>query len=341
MSLFNVAIVGATGAVGREILDVLERRSFPTAQIKLLASSRSAGEVILFGEKELLVEELNKDSFTNCHFAFFSAGKEVSKEYAPIARQAGAIVIDNTTAFRMDQNVPLVVPEVNASDLKAEHKIIANPNCSAAILAVVLAPLHKAFGLKRVVVSTYQSVSGAGARAMQELLSQIGELMDGKEPTKEILPHQIAFNLFSHNSAMESNGFKGEENKITQELRKMLHLPELSVFPTCVRVPILRAHSESVLIETEKPLQLNQIVDLLKQSPGIKLVDDAIKNHFPMPLEASGELDVLVGRLRLNPDNNNELGFFLSGDQLLKGAAWNAVQIAESIVEKKWIAVTA
>jgi len=328
----NIAVVGATGAVGVEILRVLERRRFPVGQLKLLASARSAGKTLEFLGKPHPVEALSAEAFDGIDIAFFSAGATRSREFIPAAIRAGAVVVDNSSAFRMEEGIPLVVPEVNPGDLKNHKGLIANPNCCAAILAVPLWPLHQAATIKRIVVSTYQSASGAGAQAMEELLDQVKAHVAGEKPVARVLPHQLAFNLFSHNTKIADNGYNEEENKLMAEIRKMFHLPGLAMNATCIRVPVLRAHSESVVIETEKPLSADQAREILARAPGVKIVDDAATNHFPMPLEATGDLDVHVGRIRKDDSAPNSLALFISGDQLLKGAAWNAVQIAEELI---------
>jgi aspartate-semialdehyde dehydrogenase len=332
---YHIAIVGATGAVGEELLRVLERRHFPVKKITLLASAKSVGKKLSFRDQEIEVKEVNESAFEGVNFAFFSAGATRSRQFAPAAIKAGAIVIDNSSAFRMQPDVPLVVPEVNPEDLLKHQGLIANPNCSAAILVVALAPLHRVAKLKKIIVSTYQSASGAGAKAMAELQTQTRDVLEGKSAKKEVFPHQIAFNVFNHNTAVAKNGYNEEENKIIEETQKMLHAPQLPIVPTCVRVPVLRAHSESILIETEKKLTVDEARKLLSQAPGVKVVDDREKNHFPMPIEASGDLNVHVGRIREDLFSPNSLALFVSGDQLLKGAAWNAVQIAEHLIAKK------
>jgi aspartate-semialdehyde dehydrogenase len=329
----NIAVVGATGAVGVEILRVLERRNFPVASLKLLASKRSAGKTLEFKGKPHKVEELTAEAFKGVDIAFFSAGATRSREFVPAAKAAGAVVIDNSSAFRMDPTTPLVVPEVNPGDLRKHKGVIANPNCTAAILATAVWPIHQAVGIRRIVVSTYQSASGAGAAAMQELQDQAREYAEGKEITHSVFPHQIAFNVFSHNTKVADNGYNEEENKVVEETRKMFHEPELPIVPTCIRVPVLRAHSESIVLELNAPMSPEEARALLARSPGIKIVDDAAANHFPMPLEASGDLDVHVGRIRADLSNPNGLALFVAGDQLLKGAAWNAVQIAEELAK--------
>lgn len=338
MNAQNIAIVGATGAVGVEILRVLERRNFPVASLRLLASSRSVGKTLEFKGEAYAVEELTSGAFKGIDIAFFSAGAARSREFVPAAKAAGAIVVDNSSAFRMDPTVPLVVPEVNAADLAKHTGLIANPNCCAAILAAAVWPIHLAAGVRKIVVSTYQSASGAGAQAMQELEDQVRDHVAGKEVERKVFPHQIAFNLFSHNTKIAENGYNEEENKMIEEVRKMFHMPHLAVVPTCIRVPVLRAHSEAISLELDKPLSPSEARDILARAPGIKLVDDAAANHFPMPLEASGDLDIHVGRIRRDLSNPNGLVMFVAGDQLLKGAAWNAVQIAEELAKPKEMA---
>ncbi len=329
----NIAVVGATGAVGVEILRVLERRNFPVGKLKLLASERSVGKTLDFEGKPVKVELLERDAFKGTDIAFFSAGATRSREFVPAAKAAGAVVIDNSSAFRMDPGTPLVVPEVNARDLKRHNGVIANPNCTAAILATAVWPIHQAVGIRKIVVATYQSASGAGAAAMRELEEQVHQYAEGREVTHKVFPHQIAFNLFSHNTKVAENGYNEEENKVIEEMRKMFHAPDLPILPTCIRVPVLRAHSEAVTLELEAPMSPEEAREILRRSPGIKIVDDPAANHFPMPLEASGDLDVHVGRIRRDLTNPNGLALFVAGDQLLKGAAWNAVQIAEELTK--------
>lgn len=331
-SRYNVAIMGATGAVGEEMLKILEERRFPVAELKLLASARSVGKKYRFHGREVAVEELREDSFGGVDIVLASAGGSISKRFAPFAVRAGAVVVDNTSFFRMDPQVPLVVPEINAGDIRKHKGIIANPNCCTIIMLVPLWPIHKAFGIKRIVVSTYQSASGAGAKAMQELEDQAREVLAGKPATKTVFPHQIAFNLFSHNSAVKDDGYNDEELKIIQETRKIFHAPKIRVAPTCVRVPVFRAHTESILIELAQKPDLKKLRAVLSKAPGVRLVDDAQKNYFPMPIEASGKDEVLVGRIRKDLSNPKGVCLFVSGDQLRKGAALNAVQIAEMLI---------
>jgi len=328
---FNVAIVGATGAVGIEMLKVLEQRNFPVKNIKLLASSRSAGKSLSFKNKMHTVEVLDENAFKGIDIALFSAGASRSKEFAHYAVNSGAVVIDNSSAFRMDEEVPLVVPEVNPEDVKKHKGIIANPNCSTIIMVVPVFPLHKAAGLKRVIASTYQAASGAGAQAMVELETQSRQVLNGEQVVKDIFPHQIAFNIFPHIDVFTENDYTKEEMKMVFESRKIMHSHELSVNCTCVRLPVFRAHSESLLLEFESEITPKDARNILMKSPGVKLVDDVKNKIYPMPIDASGKDDVLVGRIRQDISRNDKKGLsiFIAGDQLLKGAALNAVQIAE------------
>jgi aspartate-semialdehyde dehydrogenase len=334
MKSYRIAVVGATGAVGQEILRTLERRNFPVSQLKPLASARSSGKKVTFAGREIAVEELRAEAFTDVDYALFSAGATRSRQFADACQKAGAVMIDNSSAFRMREDVPLVVPEINAGDLAGHSGIIAVPNCSAIILGVPLWPLHQAATIERIIVSTYQSASGAGAQAMAELETQARAHSAGQPLVKEIFPHQIAFNVFSHNTPIAENGYNEEENKVIEETRKIFHEPALPIVATCIRVPVLRAHSESIVIETKKALSPEEAREILARAPGVKLVDNAKENHFPMPIEASGQHDVLVGRIRRDLSNPKGLALFVSGDQLLKGAAWNAVQILEHLVGK-------
>src|SRR5687767_3516974 len=330
----NVAIVGATGAVGQEFLTVLAERDFPIKTIKFLASARSAGKTIEFKGKSHTVEELKHDSFGGVKVAFFSAGGSISKEFAPSAVKAGAVVVDNTSAFRMKDGVPLVVPEVNPEQIHKHNGLIANPNCSTIIMNVPVWPLHKVNRVKRIVVSTYQAVSGAGAWGLYELDAQIKAYARGEAVAKEKFPHQIVNNLFCHNSKVAENGYNEEENKMVNETRKIFGDPKIMVTATCVRVPVPRAHSESINLEFERPMTPQQVREVLAKAPGITIVDNCDKNHFPMPLEASGQDNVLVGRIRqdISREDGRGIDLFVSGDQIRKGAATNAVQIAEKLV---------
>ncbi len=330
----NVAIVGATGAVGQEFLTVLAERNFPMKSLKLLASARSAGKTAEFRGKTYTVEELTKDSFKDVQIAFFSAGGGISKEFAPAAVAAKAIVIDNTSAFRMKDGIPLVVPEVNPEAIKKHIGIIANPNCSTIIMNVPVWPLHKVNRVKRIIVSTYQAVSGAGAWGLYELDAQLKSYAAGEDIKKEKFPHQIANNLFSHNTKIGENGYNEEETKMVLETRKIFGEPKMMVTATCIRVPIPRAHSESINLEFERPITPDQVREILKSAPGVRIVDDREANYFPMPLEASGQDNVLVGRIRqdISRDDGRGIEMFVSGDQIRKGAATNAVQIAEKLL---------
>ena len=330
----NVAIAGATGAVGQELLLVLAQRKFPVGQLRLLASARSAGKKLAFQGQALAVEELNKNSFRDIQIAFFSAGGGISREFAPAAVAAKAVVIDNTSAFRMKEGVPLVVPEVNPEQIHKHNGLIANPNCSTIIMNVPVWPLHKVNRVKRIIVSTYQAVSGAGAWGLYELENQTKALAAGRPVVKEKFPHQIINNLFSHNTKIADNGYNEEENKMVNETRKIFGDDRIMITATCVRVPVSRAHSESVNLEFERPITPQRVREILANSPGVKIVDDREKNHFPMPLEASGQDDVLVGRIRqdISRDDGRGIDLFVSGDQVRKGAATNAVQIAERMI---------
>jgi aspartate-semialdehyde dehydrogenase len=336
---YRVAILGATGAVGAELLQLLESRKFPLANLKLLASPRSAGQTLRFADQDLPVEAVSDTSFKGIDLVLASAGGSTSKEWAPRAVAAGAVVIDNSSTFRMDPLVPLVVPEVNAADLQHHRGIIANPNCTTILMSVAVWPLHQVQPIKRIVAATYQSASGAGARAMTEVIEQTKAILAGQTPPTEIFPYPLAFNLFPHNSELNANGYCVEEMKMVQETRKIFHAPELRVTATCVRVPVLRAHSEALNLEFERPFAVEAARVILQQAPGVKLVEDWQKNYFPMPMEASGEDDVLVGRIRQDVSHPCGLELWLSGDQIRKGAALNAVQIAEELATRNLLQV--
>jgi aspartate-semialdehyde dehydrogenase len=332
----HVAVLGATGVVGQEILSVLEQRGFPVTSLRPLASARSAGKTVTFRGKDVRVELADAGAFGGIDLVLASAGTAITKELTPSIRRSGAILIDNSSAFRMDPTVPLVVPEVNPEALASHDGIIANPNCVAVILTVAVAPIHRAVGVRRLVVSTYQSASGAGIAAMKELELQAREVLDGKEPAPKALPHPIAFNVFSHNTAIGPEGYNGEEMKVMMETRKILSEPELAITATCVRVPVLRAHSESINLTLKQPLSPQRARTLLADAPGVEIVDDREKNLFPMPQIATGRDAVYVGRIRsdLSQPEGMGLDLFVCGDQLRKGAALNAVQIAEVLVGK-------
>lgn len=330
----NVAILGATGAVGQELLALLESRQFPVKNLKLLASPRSAGNKIKFLNQEITVEALNDNSFQNIDIVLASAGGSTSLKYAPQAVAAGAVVIDNSSAFRMDENVPLVVPEINPEAAAQHQGIIANPNCTTILMGVAIYPLHKVQPIKRIVVATYQSASGAGARAMAEVETQAKAILQGEKPQAEILPYPLAFNLFPHNSPLEDNHYCQEEMKMVNETRKIFNEPELRVTATCVRVPVLRAHSEAINLEFAQPFSVSEAKELIAAAPGVKLLEDWEKNYFPMPIDATGEDDVLVGRIRQDISHDCGLELWLCGDQIRKGAALNAIQIAELLLAK-------
>jgi len=312
----------------------LAEREFPIKNLRLLASAKSAGKQIEFGGTKHTVEELTKDSFKGIEIAFFSAGGSISREFAPPAVAAGAVVVDNTSAFRMKDGIPLVVPEVNPEQIKKHNGLIANPNCSTIIMNVPVWPLHKFLRIKRIVVSTYQAVSGAGAMGLHELEQQIKAYASGGKIERQLFPHQIVHNLFSHNSKMAENGYNEEENKMVLETRKIFGEPKMMVTATCVRVPVPRAHSEAINLEFERPITPQQVREILSKAPGVKIVDNPEKNHFPMPMEATGQDDVLVGRIRqdISREDGRGIDLFVSGDQIRKGAATNAVQIAEKLI---------
>ena len=338
MRRYNVAILGATGAVGAEFVKLLEERDFPVENLRLLASPRSAGRRMPFRGEELVVEAVSDDSFRGVDIAFFSAGAGVSREWAPKAVQSGALVIDNSSAFRMDSDVPLVVPEVNRDVLRSHRGIIANPNCSTAIMVVALAPIHRAARIKRVVVSTYQAVSGAGAAAIAELEEQVRAFAQQKSAPARVLPvaslekhYPIAFNLIPHIDRFDALGYTKEEWKMVHETRKIMGAPDLAVSPTTVRVPVFRCHSESINVETERHLSAEEARRLLEEAEGVVVVDDPEAMLYPMPLDVVGKDPVYVGRIRQDPSIPNGLNLWVVGDQLRKGAALNGIQIAEEV----------
>lgn len=331
---YHLAIVGATGAVGREACAIISQRNLSTAKISLFSSARSAGKRIDLGQVEYVVQELMENSFSGVDYAIFCAGGDLSRKFAPLAVKAGAVVIDNSSAFRMEDDVPLVVPEVNPDDAKTHKGIIANPNCSTIIMNVAVWPMYRVNPVKRMVVSTYQAASGAGAAAMKELYEQTADVMAGREVVPKIFPHPAAFNLFSHNTPIGPDGYNTEEQKMIDETRKIFHSPDMAITATCIRVPIPRAHSESINLTFSQPITPNEVRDILSSAAGVKVVDDVEANHFPMPVKASGQDDVLVGRIRQDvsqPDGRG-IEMFVCGDQLRKGAALNAVQILEIMI---------
>ncbi len=331
-----VAVVGATGAVGVELMQCLEQRRFPLSNLRLFASARSAGKTLPFKGKPVTVEELTEDSFRGVDIALFSAGGAQSKRFAPAAVRHGTVVVDNSSAFRMDPGVPLVVPEINPEALREHKGIIANPNCSTIISITPLWPIHKANRIQRMIVATYQAASGAGAAAMEELRESTRAYLDGREYKNTVLPHPYAFNLFSHNSKIDpSNGYNEEEVKVMRETHKIFGDSSIRVAATCVRVPVLRAHSIAINFECERPITPAQVRDIIGTAPGVKLVDDVERNYFPMPKDASGQDPILVGRIRqdVSDPSGRSIALFVAGDQLLKGAALNAVQIAELLLK--------
>ena len=329
----HIAIVGVTGAVGVEMLKTLEKRNFPVGQLTPLASARSVGKTLPFRGEELTVRELTRDSFAGVDIALFSAGGGTSAEFAPTAVEAGAVVVDNSSAFRMDDSVPLVVPEINAADVAGHKGIIANPNCSTIVTVMALHPLHQAFGVKRMFASTYQAVSGSGAMGIAELERQVSEINEGREVTREVYPHQIAFNVLPHVDVFLDNGYTKEEMKMVHESRKIMGLPHFQASVTCVRVPVYRAHSIAVSAEFEKPVSVELAREAIGAAPGIDLNDDVAANGYPLPLELAGRDNCQVGRIRKDCAMENGLSFWVAGDQLLKGAALNAVQITEEVAK--------
>lgn len=334
----NVAIVGASGAVGQEFLRVLEEQNFPIDNLSLFGSSRSAGRSYTFRGKEYVVKELreNPDDFEGVDFAFVSAGASVSKQYAETITARGALMIDNSSAFRMDTDVPLVVPEVNGKDaFNAPRRIIANPNCTTIQMVVALKPINDISPIRRVHVATYQAASGAGASAMQELITQYAELAAGKEPTIKKFAHQLAYNVIPHVDVFLDNGYTKEEMKMYNETKKIMHAPDLDVSATCVRVPVMRAHSEAIWVETEQPVSIDQVLEAFANAEGLVVLDTPAENKYPMPLDIADKDPVYVGRLRKDLTNPNGLSFWVVGDQIKKGAALNAVQIAQYIISHK------
>ncbi len=330
-----VAIVGATGAVGAEFIAVMNKRGFPVRELKAFASARSAGKTLTFRGRTSVIEELTEASFEGVDIALFSAGSGIAKRFAPAAVKSGAVVIDNSSAFRMDPDVPLVIPEVNARRVVDHNGIIANPNCAAITALVPLWPIHQHNRIKRAIIATYQAASGAGAAAMQELVDSTRASLKGEAFVPRVMPHPFAFNLFSHNTDIDpATGYNGEETKVINETRKIFEDDRIAVGVTCIRVPVLRAHCEAITFECERPITADQVRSVLAAAPGVKIVDDRAKNYFPMPVDASGHDDVLVGRIRkdLSDPTGHSISLFVAADQLLKGAALNAIQIAEQLL---------
>ncbi len=331
----KVAIAGVTGAVGQEFLRLLDERKFPATSYKMLASARSAGKKLEFMGQEYTIEELTEESFNDVDIALFSAGGSISKKYGPIAAKAGCVVVDNSSAFRMDADVPLVVPEINADAIKSHKGIIANPNCSTIIGITPIWPVHKVNPVKRIVASTYQAVSGAGWQAMEELKEQVGKFLNGETIEPRAFKHQCAFNVFSHDSDIGENGYNVEEMKLVHETHKIYGDDSIAITCTCMRVPVLRAHCESINLEFTNPITPEEVREIMSKAPGVTVVDDRENNHFPMPLEVSGKDDIAVGRIRQDESipGNRGINIFVCGDQIRKGAALNAVQIAEELVK--------
>ena len=327
-----MAVLGASGAVGQELLQLLQERNFPVGELRLLASSRSAGKVCQWNGETITVQEVCESSFQGVDLVLASAGGSVSRQWREVIVSAGAVIVDNSSAFRMEDGVPLVVPEVNPQAAAEHNGVIANPNCTTILLTLALAPLAAKRPMHRVVVSTYQSASGAGARAMEELKDLSRVVLDGGTPKSEVLPHSLAFNLFLHNSPLQPNSYCEEEMKMVHETRKIMGLPQLRFSATCVRVPVLRAHSEAVNVEFAEPFPVTEARELLAAAPGVELLEDPVSNRFPMPTDVTGRDPVVVGRIRQDISEENALEFWLCGDQIRKGAALNAIQIAELLL---------
>jgi aspartate-semialdehyde dehydrogenase len=337
MKEYKVAIVGATGFVGQEFIKVLEQRNFPVESISLFASDRSAGRKMFVTHQEIEVKETVPESFQGIDIALFSAGAETSRHFSPIAARAGAVVIDNSAAFRMVPTVPLVVPEINPEDIKWHKGIIANPNCSTIQMVVALYPLHRVNPIKRIIVSTYQSVSGTGAAAAEELTIQARQVLDGQNTVPHVYPHQIAFNILPEIDVFLDNGYTKEEWKMVEETRKIMHAPEVAISATCARVPVFTGHSEAVNVEFSQPMSPDEARHILTQAPGVKVLDDPVISLYPQPWSATGTDEVFVGRIRRDASNPKGLVMWIVADNVRKGAALNAVQIAEEMIKREWI----
>jgi len=331
---YNVAVVGATGAVGEEMLKILSQRDFPIRNLKALASERSEGKTLKFGSEEIKVERLTPSSFKEIEIALFSAGTSISREFSPIAARAGAVVVDNSAAFRMDPNAPLVVPEVNPHAIRNHKGIIANPNCSTIQMVVTIYPIHKVSRIRRIIVSTYQAVSGTGREAIEELENQTHQWARGDETTREVYPYQIAFNLLPHIGEFLPNRYTSEEMKMVNETRKIMEDDRIMITATCVRVPVFGAHSEAVTIETERRVSVEEAKKILSRSPGVIVQDDPENNIYPLPLEAEGKDEVFVGRIREDESAKRSLNLWIVSDNLRKGAALNTIQIAELLIRE-------
>ncbi|MFC1942106.1 aspartate-semialdehyde dehydrogenase [Chloroflexota bacterium] len=333
----NVAIVGATGLVGQEFIRILEQRNFPMASIRLLASDRSSGKKLSVNNQEIEVEETSSDSFTGVDIALFSAGAEISRHFSPIAARAGTVVIDNSAAFRMEKDIPLVVPEVNPGDIKLHKGIIANPNCSTIQMVVALYPLHKFNPIKRIIVDTYQAVSGTGIAATEELRTQARQILEGQVAIPHVYPHQIAFNILPEIDVFLDNGYSKEEWKMVEETRKIMHADGISISATCARVPVFVGHSEAIHVEFSRPMPSEEAERILAQAPGVRLLDDTSISLYPQPWSAAGTDDVFVGRIRQDVSHPNGLVMWVVADNLRKGAALNAIQIAEEMINNDWV----
>ena len=334
---YRVAILGATGMVGREFMKILEQRGFPVSDLVLLASDRSAGKTMPFGAKEIVVQETGRNSFKGIDIVLASAGAEISLEFSPIAAEAGAVVVDNSRAFRMEPNVPLVVPEVNLDDARQHHGIIANPNCSTIQMVVALNPIHLVNPIRRVIVDTYQSVSGTGTPAVDELERQSGAVLSRNDVDPKVYPHQIAFNVLPHIEPFREDGYSREEWKMLEETRKIMHAPEILVSATAVRVPVAIGHAEAIHIETERPMSPSEVREILSSAPGVIVQDDPYSDVYPTPAEAAGRDEVFVGRIRKDISHPNGIAMWVVADNIRKGAALNAIQIAEALVQRNWL----
>ena len=337
MKEFKVAILGATGMVGQEFIKVLEQRNFPMDSVNLLASDRSAGRKLFVGHREVVVEEATPQSFEGIDIALFSAGAEISRYFSPIAAQAGAVVIDNSAAFRMDPKVPLVVPEINPDDIKWHKGIIANPNCSTIQMVVALYPLHQVNPIKRIIAVTYQSVSGTGSAAVEELTEQTKQVLEGQTTVPHVYPHQIAFNILPEIDVFLDNDYTKEEWKMVEETRKIMHAPDIAISAVCARVPVFIGHSEAVHVEFSEPMSPDEVRRILAQAPGVKVLDDPAISLYPQPWSAAGTDDVYVGRIHRDASHPNGLVMWVVADNIRKGAALNAVQIAEEMIKREWI----
>jgi len=337
MQDLKIAVVGATGMVGQEFIKILKQRNIPAENLRFLASARSAGNIVYYGDNEIVVEETTPSSFNGVGIALFSAGGDASRYYAPIAVKAGATVVDNSSAWRMNPEVPLVIPEVNAADLEQHNGIIANPNCSTIQMLMVLAPLHRISPIKRIIVSTYQAVSGAGGKATSELQTQSRQILDGQSVNPHVFPHQIAFNVLPHIDVFLDNGFTKEEMKMVNETRKMLHDSSIAVTATCVRVPVLNSHSESITVEFYESMPADKARGILTMAKGVKVLDDPTINVYPQPWSATGSDDTFVGRIRQDLSQPNCINIWVVADNIRKGAALNAIQIAETLAANGWI----